>query len=328
MFPYVAVIRNNSTGDEGTLAMPPLSVLQEFSAVLYFPVLWDCWNNGNKLADYVDSGGGVVIAAYANVGQSGDFPTGRWDSSYQIIPPDPSSAYLPSDASSLGTVLVPGHPLMQGVNSFAGIGRPLTTAMTSHGLKVALWADGSTLAAVSTTRPNRADLGFVPVSQGLDSEHGWDPTTDGGRLLANALQYVMMGSCCTPSGTCMYTNQSSCTGGVSGGVWTVAGVCVPNTCTVAAGACCHGTSCTTGLSAVCSGGGVFQGPGTTCGTAGNPTTCCAANYNGVNGITVQDIFDFLNGWFGGNPQADFNHVGGITVQDIFDFLNAWFAGCS
>jgi hypothetical protein len=42
---------------------------------------------------------------------------------------------------------------------------------------------------------------------------------------------------------------------------------------------------------------------------------------------VQDIFDFLAGWFAGNPAADFNGVGGITVQDIFDFLAAWFAGC-
>ena len=58
-----------------------------------------------------------------------------------------------------------------------------------------------------------------------------------------------------------------------------------------------------------------------------PAIACPADYNGVGGLTVQDIFDFLAGWFAANPQADFNHVGGITVQDIFDFLGAWFAGC-
>jgi hypothetical protein len=42
---------------------------------------------------------------------------------------------------------------------------------------------------------------------------------------------------------------------------------------------------------------------------------------------VQDIFDFLNGWFAGAAAADFNRDGVIAVQDIFDFLNAWFAGC-
>ncbi len=53
---------------------------------------------------------------------------------------------------------------------------------------------------------------------------------------------------------------------------------------------------------------------------------CPADYNGDGILSVQDIFDFLSGWFASAPQADFNG-GGITVQDIFDFLTAWFAGC-
>ena len=43
-------------------------------------------------------------------------------------------------------------------------------------------------------------------------------------------------------------------------------------------------------------------------------------------VTVGDIFDFLNGWFGAGTGADWNGDGIITVQDIFDFLNDWFAG--
>ncbi len=54
---------------------------------------------------------------------------------------------------------------------------------------------------------------------------------------------------------------------------------------------------------------------------------CAADFNGVNGVTVQDIFDFLTAWLAGNPSANFNQVNGVTVQDIFDFLTAWLAGC-
>ncbi len=60
------------------------------------------------------------------------------------------------------------------------------------------------------------------------------------------------------------------------------------------------------------------GPGSACG---------AADFDGVNGITVQDIFAYLSAFFAGDPRADFNHFGGIGVQDIFDFLAAWFAGC-
>ena len=54
---------------------------------------------------------------------------------------------------------------------------------------------------------------------------------------------------------------------------------------------------------------------------------CPADYNGDGLLNVQDIFDFLAGWFSNDPRADFNGVGGLGVQDIFDFLAAWFAGC-
>lgn len=52
---------------------------------------------------------------------------------------------------------------------------------------------------------------------------------------------------------------------------------------------------------------------------------CPADFNGVGGVTVQDIFDFLAAYFVPDPRADFNGVGGISVQDIFDFLGAYFA---
>jgi hypothetical protein len=57
------------------------------------------------------------------------------------------------------------------------------------------------------------------------------------------------------------------------------------------------------------------------------TPPCRADYNGDGVLAVQDIFDFLNGWFAGSCLADFNG-GGLSVQDIFDFLNSWFAGCA
>lgn len=63
---------------------------------------------------------------------------------------------------------------------------------------------------------------------------------------------------------------------------------------------------------------------TTCAT--KVITICRADFNCSGTLEIQDIFDFLNAWFAGNPAADFNG-GGLAVQDIFDFLNAWFAGC-
>ncbi len=88
------------------------------------------------------------------------------------------------------------------------------------------------------------------------------------------------------------------------------------------GACQIGENCTYVASAAeC--GGTFMGAGSLCG--GN--VCCPADFNGVNGVTVQDIFDFLTAWLAGSSSANFNGVNGVTVQDIFDFLTAWLAGC-
>lgn len=61
---------------------------------------------------------------------------------------------------------------------------------------------------------------------------------------------------------------------------------------------------------------------------GVPDSCeCRADFNGVDGVTIQDVFEFLNAWFASSPSADINSSGGVTIQDIFDFLNRWFAGC-
>lgn len=69
---------------------------------------------------------------------------------------------------------------------------------------------------------------------------------------------------------------------------------------------------------------------TACGMATSSAaalTWCAADFNCSGVVTVQDIFEFLAGYFSGDPRADFNQSGAITVQDIFDFLAAYFAGC-
>lgn len=91
------------------------------------------------------------------------------------------------------------------------------------------------------------------------------------------------------------------------------------------GACCTGTSCSLASQSGCA--GVFQGAGSACGAPNNPTTCCPANFDGMNGLQVADIFAFLNAWFAGSASADFDHSGALAVADIFAFLNAWFVSC-
>ncbi len=109
----------------------------------------------------------------------------------------------------------------------------------------------------------------------------------------------------------------------TGAVTVVSNVLVPSTPAVS-GACCTGTVCTVGLDTACT--GTFQGAGSACGPVGNPTTCCPANFDGVNGLETNDLFAYLNAFFGGLPSANFNG-GTLDVTDIFAYLNAWFAGC-
>jgi probable HAF family extracellular repeat protein len=55
-------------------------------------------------------------------------------------------------------------------------------------------------------------------------------------------------------------------------------------------------------------------------------TPCHADYNRNGAISVQDLFDFLAGYFASDPRADFDHDGISDVGDIFAFLALWFAG--
>ncbi len=109
--------------------------------------------------------------------------------------------------------------------------------------------------------------------------------------------------------------------------------------TAPTGVCCRGATCTTTVAsaAACTGSlvagqtaGASFPAGAACNAGGSNTTpCCYADYNKVNGVGVQDIFDFLADWFAGSNYANTGGNGGpaaLAVQNIFDFLTAWFAG--
>ena len=142
---------------------------------------------------------------------------------------------------------------------------------------------------------------------------------------------AQLGSCCT-GGICYIDCANDCTVTL-GGVFQSGGIpCGPSSCQPP-GTCCNGSTCQANvLPANCTGAHtLFVSTTTACNAPGNrKTPCCEADYNQSGGITVQDIFDFLSGWFAKNPNANItgNGAGAPTVQSIFDFLSAWFAkGC-
>jgi hypothetical protein len=130
--------------------------------------------------------------------------------------------------------------------------------------------------------------------------------------------------CCNASGVCAMVTENACTGargsiGVS---------CTPALCSQV-GACCIGLACTARFPSLCpnNDGRRFVGSGTVCGTAANPIGCCIANFNHVDGVNFQDLFDYLNAWFAHDPSADIDHVGGVTMSDLTQFFSAWMSGC-
>ncbi len=59
-----------------------------------------------------------------------------------------------------------------------------------------------------------------------------------------------------------------------------------------------------------------------------PSDDCRGDYNNSGSVTVQDLFDFIAGYFDLENNADMDASGTWTPQDLFDFLSAWFVGCA
>ncbi|MBL8734463.1 MAG: hypothetical protein JNN13_18955 [Planctomycetes bacterium] len=192
---------------------PSLSTLLQYDALL-------CWTNttpannntwGDVLADYVDAGGGVVVAVFANSSlTTGRNIGGRWQTGYEVVLDQSGSSS--GAGGTLGTVHVPGHPSLAGVTTFTAgtIGsRPTGTALEVGSYLVAEWNNGKVLIAQGAN-PNRIDLGFYPPVATC-SQSGW--VTGGDLLMANSLLAVSTGATFGPYGT-------GCTGTLGVPTWT------------------------------------------------------------------------------------------------------------
>jgi hypothetical protein len=63
---------------------------------------------------------------------------------------------------------------------------------------------------------------------------------------------------------------------------------------------------------------------------GGSASCggCMADFNSDGAAGVDDLFQFLAAYFGGDIRADVNASGALSVQDIFDYLALYFTGCA
>ena len=166
--------------------VPALAQLQEYAAVLVYSdaAFNDSVALGNVLADYVDGGGGVVLATFAFGG------------SLQIRGRLATGGYLPFTIGDQiqGVELTltadqPAHPILAGVASFSGgsssfhnlVGLNTGASLLAH------WSDGLPLVAEKSPAAGRVvGLNFYPPSGGVRIDF-WNTNTQGGLLMANAL---------------------------------------------------------------------------------------------------------------------------------------------
>lgn len=54
---------------------------------------------------------------------------------------------------------------------------------------------------------------------------------------------------------------------------------------------------------------------------------CRVDWDRSGVVDIGDVFSYISDFFAGGSRADFNRVNGPTLQDLFDFLSAYFTGC-
>lgn len=169
---------------------PTLGELQLYDAVLVFTDAGaqNASLLGDRLADYVDSGGGVVQATFS------------WHNSIPISGRWQSGGYAPLTYGGqsqgvemfLGTRHLPGHPVLANVVTFSGGTSSYhnTVNVAAGGTAIADWTNGRPLVAEMTGfNGGIIALNFYPPSSNARGDF-WRTSTDGDQLMANALVYV------------------------------------------------------------------------------------------------------------------------------------------
>ena len=169
---------------------PSLAMLKNYDSVLVFTDagMANPTAVGNNLADYIDSGGGVVTAAFT--GLSGDNVAGRFQSGGYS--PVTLNGYNVGVGLTLGTVALPSHPIMSRVTSFNGGSSSFycTVGVAPGATLVASWSNNVPLVVTRDDFAGRvATVNMYPPSSASRSDM-WDRTTDGAAMLGNALKYA------------------------------------------------------------------------------------------------------------------------------------------
>lgn len=172
------------------VGVPTQACLSTYNSILFYSYHgYDQMEMGNRLSQYVDDGGGVVVACYSNCGR-GNRILGRWND--QGYDPTREGFTLRSKNLTLGQIIEPMHPIMKDVSSLDGGEQSSRSNGPLHleARLIAQWSDG--LPLVSELRKSSGviiGLNLYPPSTKSVPE-SWVATTDGDKLIYNAILYA------------------------------------------------------------------------------------------------------------------------------------------
>ncbi|MFG4003100.1 T9SS type B sorting domain-containing protein [Flavobacterium aquidurense] len=173
--------------------IPDLVVLQKYDAILVCTAYGEIGRPGlgDVLAQYIDSGGGIVDALFENSSQP---ITGLYNTNaYRVLVPTDINL---SGVLSLGTIDIPNHPIMKDVATFTGGYRSGSTNITPGSHVVSRYNNNDMLVIakenVGLNNAKRVSLNFYPASTTVDLD-GWDSSTDGAKIIANSLKWTGKG---------------------------------------------------------------------------------------------------------------------------------------
>ena len=157
---------------------PSLSTLLDYDAVLVFSdySCADAIALGDVLADYVDVGGGVVLATFAWYGSPYGLQGRIMTTDYSPLERTGGSLYANATLDWYDS----GHPIMEGVSAVKGYYRD-NVGLTAGAALVANWSDGYPFVA---TKGQVVGVSLFPVERAGDPEE-W--TGDVPTLFHNAL---------------------------------------------------------------------------------------------------------------------------------------------
>lgn len=151
---------------------------------------------GNRLASYIEQGGSVVIASVHTIRND----EGKWVIQGRIK----TGGFLPltlgnlkqNAPANLGYIVQKEHMIAEGVKTFKGgrLSSRLESSLTEGAEVVMKWDDGIPLVAEKTKDGNSrygvcVVLNMRPPNAKVDRKY-WDPKTDGGKIIANTVEYA------------------------------------------------------------------------------------------------------------------------------------------